>query len=150
MKKPRISSGKNSPSSIPEQQQQQSNGKSDALDAKAPSTAGDSPQPRRKSNLPDERQRSKRLFGALLGNLNPTGDRTTKRRAEIEQRRKAELKQQDDELLEDRQKRLERLAIQRRKRQIYVDEHDVRMASDLLRSSLIDLLCRCIRDIAIC
>ncbi|GIZ45462.1 hypothetical protein CKM354_000862700 [Cercospora kikuchii] len=73
----------------------------------------------------DEKQRSKRLFGALLGNLNRPSDRTSKRRAEIEQRKKAELQKQDDERLEDRQKRLERLAVQRKKEQINVDERDM-------------------------
>lgn len=84
-------------------------------------------EPRRKSGVTDEKQRSKRLFGALLGNLNQPGDRVSRRRSEIEQRRKAELQKQDDERLEDRQKRLEKLAAQRKKEQINVDEQSVRM-----------------------
>lgn len=84
---------------------------------------------RRKSGVADEKQRSKRLFGALLGNLNQPGDRVSRRRSEIEQRRKAELQKQDDERLEDRQKRLEKLAAQRKKEQINVDEQHVRYES---------------------
>jgi hypothetical protein len=80
---------------------------------------------RRKSGVADEKQRSKRLFGALLGNLNQPRDRTTKRRAEIEQRRKAELEKQDNERLEDKQRRLAKLAHQRKKEQVFVDEQNV-------------------------
>ena len=97
-------------------------------DPKSEPTAQDSRDERRKSaavKAPDEKQRSKRLFGALLGNLNRPSDRQSKRRAEIEQRKKAELKKQDDERLEDRQRRLERLATQRKREQLQVDERDV-------------------------
>ncbi|CAK1364904.1 unnamed protein product [Cercospora beticola] len=95
--------------------------------SKAQTPAEDSKDARRRSSAKgaDEKQRSKRLFGALLGNLNRPSDRTSKRRAEIEQRKKAELQKQDDERLEDRQKRLERLAVQRKKEQIDVDERDM-------------------------
>ncbi|KAM3416748.1 putative nuclear protein SDK3 [Cercospora zeina] len=87
----------------------------------------DSTDGRRRSSAKgaDEKQRSKRLFGALLGNLNRPSDRTSKRRAEIEQRKKAELQKQDDERVEDRQRRLERLAVQRKKEQINVDERNM-------------------------
>lgn len=73
----------------------------------------------------DEKQRSKRLFGALLGNLRQPGDRNSKRRQEIESRRKAELQQQDNERLEDRQRRQEQLAEQRKITQVKVDEQNV-------------------------
>jgi hypothetical protein len=56
------------------------------------------------------------LFGGLLGSLSQKDDsRTTKRRQEIESRRKAELQRQDDEHIEDKQKRLEQLAKKRRR-----------------------------------
>nr|POF17111.1 pinin like 1 [Quercus suber] len=72
-------------------------------------------QPRRGGMRAEEKQRGKRLFGALLGNLNQPSDRVAKRRQEIENRRKAELQRQDDEQLEEKQRRLARLAEQRRK-----------------------------------
>lgn len=72
-----------------------------------------------------DKQRSKRLFGALLGNLNQPGDRASKRRQEIESRRKAELQRQDDERLEDKKQRLEKLAEKRKETQREVDEKNV-------------------------
>jgi len=80
---------------------------------------------KRRSIVTDEKQRSKRLFGALLGNLNQPGDRTSKRRQEIEARRKAELQKQDDERVEDKQRRLDQMAEHRRKVQRRVDEENV-------------------------
>jgi hypothetical protein len=74
---------------------------------------GDAP---RKSSKINEKDRSRRLFGGLLGSLSQKDDsRTTKRRQEIESRRKAELQRQDDEHVEDKQKRLEQLAEKRRR-----------------------------------
>lgn len=71
---------------------------------------------RRKSNAVSEKDRSRRLFGGLLGPLSQKDDsRTTKRRQEIESRRKAELQRQDDEHVEDKQRRLEQLAEKRRR-----------------------------------
>lgn len=71
---------------------------------------------RRKSSAVNEKDRSRRLFGGLLGSLSQKGDsRTTKRRQEIESRRKAELQRQDDEHLEDKQRRLEQLAEKRKR-----------------------------------
>lgn len=89
-------------------------------------TKDDKTATRKRIGGPDEKQRSKRLFGALLGNLNQPGDRVSRRRTEIEQRKKAEVQKQDDERLEDRQRRLEKLALQRKKEQINVDEQNVR------------------------
>lgn len=87
--------------------------------------AEDTRESRRKSAVGDEKQRSKRLFGALLVSQNQPSDRVSKRRGEIEQRKKAELQKQFDERLEDRQRRLEKLAIQRKREQIRVDEDNV-------------------------
>jgi hypothetical protein len=89
-------------------------------------TTGDNKPSRKRNAASDEKQRNKRLFGALLGNLNPPSDKATKRRGETEQRRKAELQKQDDGRLENRQQKLEKIAIQRKKTQIEVDEQSVR------------------------
>lgn len=91
----------------------------------SPKTARD----RRKPSIADEKadkQRSKRLFGALLGNLNqPSDAKQSSRRAEIEARRKSEIKKQDDESLareaREREKRLE----WRRRRQGAVEEDEI-------------------------
>ncbi|KAK3676297.1 hypothetical protein LTR78_004048 [Recurvomyces mirabilis] len=82
---------------------------------------------RRKAGAMDEKQRSKRLFGSLLGNLNRPSDRASQRRQEIEARRKAELQRQDDERLEEKNRRLERLVEHRRETQITVDKEDTRI-----------------------
>ena len=122
-KRQRTSPGKSSPAApttdAPREKQKQH-----------PETATTTKEPggrdaRKKKTAGDEKQRSKRLFGALLGNLNRPSDRTTTKRAEIEQRRKAELKKQDDERLEDKQKRSEQLAKHRKREQIKIDEQDV-------------------------
>lgn len=85
---------------------------------------------KRKSGVADEKQRSKRLFGALLGNLNqPGGDRTSKRRREIEARRKAEVQRQDDERLRDKVRRVEVRDEERRVAQGKVDEVNVSLHS---------------------
>lgn len=81
---------------------------------------------RRKSSAVNEKDRSRRLFGGLLGSLSQKGDsRTAKRRQEIESRKKAELQQQDDQNLEDKQKRLEELAEKRRRVKKRMDEETV-------------------------
>ncbi|KAF2171913.1 hypothetical protein M409DRAFT_63453 [Zasmidium cellare ATCC 36951] len=140
-KRQRTSPGKNSPTTTApkdereqeqehehEHEQEQEKARpqpEDDLAVKPAQKPQDAREARRKSGVTDEKQRSKRLFGALLGNLNQPGDRVSRRRSEIEQRRKAELQKQDDERLEDRQKRLEKLAVQRKKEQINVDEQNM-------------------------
>lgn len=129
-KRQRTSSGKNSPE----------NPLASKMEPNAPTdTPRDTPKPtqkdeqgrtkeaRRRSAKPDDKQRSKRLFGALLGNLNASqpNDRAAKRRADIEARRKAELAKQDNVRLEDKQRRLRELAQHRKRKQIYMDEQDV-------------------------
>lgn len=84
---------------------------------------------RRRSTAVDEKQRGKRLFGALLGNLKQPSDRVSKKRQEIEGRRKAELQRQDNERLEDKQRRLDRLAAHRKNVQKTVDQENVRIRS---------------------
>ncbi|KAK0248140.1 hypothetical protein LTS09_016724 [Friedmanniomyces endolithicus] len=83
--------------------------------------------PRRRSGVTDEKQRSKRLFGALLGNLNQPSDRTSKRRQEIEARKQAELQRQDEERNVDKLRRLEALTEHRRKVQKKVDGENMRI-----------------------
>ncbi|KAK0273405.1 hypothetical protein LTR54_010054 [Friedmanniomyces endolithicus] len=80
--------------------------------------------PRRRSVVTDEKQRSKRLFGALLGNLNQPSDRTSKRRQENEVRKQAELQRRDEERNVDKLRRLEALTEHRRKVQKKVDEEN--------------------------
>lgn len=125
-KRQRTSPGKSSPTIAPKDEGGEGQAQADDNSVKPTQKAGDAREARRKSGVTDEKQRSKRLFGALLGNLNQPGDRVSRRRSEIEQRRKAELQKQDDERLEDRQKRLEKLAAQRKREQINVDEQNVR------------------------
>lgn len=82
----------------------------------------------RKPSIADEKQRSKRLFGALLGNLSQSGEsRTSKRRQEIEVRKKAELQRQDDERLEDKQRRQEKYDAWRKLEQVRLGEENVRL-----------------------
>lgn len=84
---------------------------------------------RRKSSAVEEKQRSKRLFGALLGSLNQSreagGDRATKRRKEIEDRRKAELRRQDERDARDLQQKRDRLVELRRREKDDIDEQNV-------------------------
>ncbi|GAB7327952.1 hypothetical protein MBLNU13_g11718t2 [Cladosporium sp. NU13] len=88
----------------------------ESTDKAAEEQAPQQAETRRKSSAVNEKDRSRRLFGGLLGSLSQKGDsRTTKRRQEIESRRKAELQRQDDEHLEDKQRRLEQLAEKRRR-----------------------------------
>ncbi|KAK5135542.1 hypothetical protein LTR08_005177 [Meristemomyces frigidus] len=104
-------------------------------DTRAAAADAETAEPRRKSGgIAAEKQRSKRLFGALLGNLNkPGGDRTSLRRQEIEARRKAELLRQDEERREEKALRLERRTERRREVQVAVDEDQMRMRhEDLL------------------
>lgn len=84
---------------------------------------------RRKSSKINEKDRSRRLFGGLLGSLSQKDDsRTTKRRQEIESRRKAELQRQDDEHVEDKQRRLEQLAEKRSRVKKGIEDEMVRMS----------------------
>ncbi|KAK5714345.1 hypothetical protein LTR17_017201 [Elasticomyces elasticus] len=136
-KRQRTSPGKNSPTAVKietETVKQDLSDKHDtpaheakSLESKPEQPNTDTTQPRRKGIVTDEKQRSKRLFGALLGNLNQPGDRTSKRRQEIEARRKAELQRQDDERVEEKQRRLEALAEHRTAVQKKVDEESMRI-----------------------
>lgn len=121
-KRQRTSPGKNSPTATRDDAAGEKDSNERPTDENKPGDIGDT---RRKSSAVDEKQRSKRLFGALLGNLRQPGDRNSKRRQEIESRRKAELQQQDNERLEDRQRRQEQLAEQRKITQVKVDEQNV-------------------------
>jgi len=128
-KRQRISPGKNSPTAAASSSSSPSQTR-DKRDTPRDSKLDDSRDSRRKSGgVGDEKQRSKRLFGALLGNLNQPSDRASKRRQEIESRRKAELQRQDDERLEDKQRRLDAVREHRRKAQEEVDEENVRLRS---------------------
>ncbi|KAK4897005.1 hypothetical protein LTR27_005252 [Elasticomyces elasticus] len=136
-KRQRTSPGKNSPTAVKietETVKQDLSDKHDtpaheakSLESKPEPPNTDTTHPRRKGVVTDEKQRSKRLFGALLGNLNQPGDRTSKRRQEIEARRKAELQRQDDERVEEKQRRVEALVEHRTTVQKKVDEESMRI-----------------------
>jgi hypothetical protein len=109
--------------------------------------------PRRKSSAINEKDRSRRLFGGLLGSLSQKGDsRTTKRRQEIESRRKAELQRQDDEHIEDKQRRLEQLAEKRRrvKKELEAETVRIRGQTCTTRDLTADHASRCATDTATC
>lgn len=125
-KRQRISPGKNSPAGARDDAENNQVTKEGAESPAQEQPKVDTREARRKSSLADEKQRSKRLFGALLGSLNQPGDRTSKRRQEIESRRKAELQRQDDERVEDKLRRQEQLAERRKREQARVDEENVR------------------------
>ena len=125
-KRQRTSPGKNSPTATRDDAASANDSNGTPAKEQKPVDGGDA---RRRSSKVDEKGRSKRLFGALLGNLRHPGDRTTKRRQEIEERRKAELEKQDHERLEDRQRRKEQLAEQRKVTQVRVDEQNVSMGN---------------------
>lgn len=128
-KRQRTSSGKNSPENPLANETESDLPKDSPSETVKPAPKIEkSNEPRRRSAVHDDKQRSKRLFGALLGNLNASqpSDRAAKRRADIEARRKAELAKQDNERLEDKQRRLRELTQHRKRKQIYMDEQDVR------------------------
>lgn len=107
---------------------------------------------RRKSSAINEKDRSRRLFGGLLGSLSQKGDsRTAKRRQEIESRRKAELQRQDDEHVEDKQRRLEQLAEKRRRVKKELEAETVFLQDRVVVGKLeTDHASRCATDTAIC
>ncbi|KAK5174528.1 uncharacterized protein LTR77_001608 [Saxophila tyrrhenica] len=117
------------PSASTEQEQPEPSTSMDHEDKASSNGAPEPPtaRPRRRPEVSDEKQRSKRLFGALLGSLNQKGGETSKRRQEIETRRKAELQKQDEQRAEDEAKRRERAIEWRRQRQRRVDEDEMRI-----------------------
>ena len=84
------------------------------------STTQDKPADRRRSYIDDERNRAKRMFGALSSTLAQSGSRITpaqKRRSEIEQKQRAKLRQEAEELAAQRRRRLAELKKQREREQ---------------------------------
>ena len=86
-------------------------------------------QQRRRSNgQVEERKRSRRLFGALIGTLSQTSTKSTaaqRRRADIEQKQQTKLKLQAEELDQERLKRLEAVMRVRRREQRKFDDQSV-------------------------
>jgi hypothetical protein len=121
-KRTRLSPGKKSP--LPTEEEPTEGAVDQSRHLSPESKPEEKKEPRRKTAI-DDKQRSKRLFGALFSHTNAAGDKLSRRRSEIEQRKKAELKKQDDERVEDRLKRLAKLAVYRQKEQINVDERNV-------------------------
>jgi hypothetical protein len=122
-KRQRTNSGKNSPN-IAQHDAAAGSKKEEpsSTESRKASVASDT---RRKSSAVDEKGKAKRLFGGLLGSLAQPSDRTSKRRQEIESRRKAELAQQDAARIEDKLKRAERFIEKRKVVRVKVDEENV-------------------------
>ncbi|KAG9519900.1 hypothetical protein KCV07_g4542, partial [Aureobasidium melanogenum] len=81
----------------------------------------------------DEKKRTQRLFGGLLGGLGqtrPANSQAAKRRAEQEERRR----QKEQELSERQTERLELLNVARRKEQRRVDEASLRIKHESLKA----------------
>jgi len=84
------------------------------------SNAQDNPTERKRSYIDDERSRAKRMFGALSNTLAQSRNRVTpaeKRRSEIEQKQRAKLRQEAEELAAQRRRRLAELKKQREREQ---------------------------------
>lgn len=74
----------------------------------------------------EERQRGKRLFGALLGTLSQSSSTTAqKRRLDIERKQQEKLKLQTQEYDEDKKQRLNALEDTRQQEQIKYDKQSV-------------------------
>lgn len=87
--------------------------------------------PRRKSSAmgsgaAEERRRGQRLFGALLGTLSQTSAKPAhRRRDEIEKRQQEKLRQKDEEVTVEKQRKREELEAIRRKEQKLWDRQGV-------------------------
>ena len=91
-------------------------------------TAKAEQQRRRSNGQVEERKRSRRLFGALIGTLSQSSTKTTaaqRKRADVEQKQQAKLKMQAEELDQERLKRLEAVMRVRRREQRKFDEQSV-------------------------
>lgn len=81
---------------------------------------------RRRNGQMEERKRGQRLFGALLGTLSQSSSSTAqKRRTDIERKQQAKLKEQAEELDEQKKQRLESLMAVRRNEQKKYDKQSV-------------------------
>jgi hypothetical protein len=83
---------------------------------------------RKRSYIDDERSRAKRMFGALSSTLAQSRTRVTpaeKRRSEIEQKQRAKLRQEAEELAAQRRRRLAELKKQREREQWDYDREAV-------------------------
>nr|KMM72062.1 hypothetical protein CPAG_08361 [Coccidioides posadasii RMSCC 3488] len=90
---------------------------------------------RQKTGREEERKRGQRLFGALLGTLSQSSlTATQKRRADIERKQQAKLKQQDEEYDEQYRKRREELMARRRRDQVVYERESLRVRHSNLRA----------------
>jgi hypothetical protein len=91
---------------------------------------------RRESGKAEERNRGKRMFGALLGALSQSGSSAAqKRRADIEKRQQAKLKLISDEASLREREQMEQLKIRRRREQWKFDEQSVSADRRIVSSS---------------
>ena len=101
-------------------------------------------QGRRRNGQVEERKRSKRLFGALIGTLSQSSTKITvaqRRRADIEQKQQTKLKMQAEELDQKRLKRLEVVMSVRRREQKKFDEQMVSTVRNRLSCKDITISC---------
>ena len=97
------------------------------------SKAQDNPPERKRSYVDDERGRARRMFGALSNTLAQSRTRVTpaeKRRSEIEQKQRAKLRQEAEELAAQRRRRLAELKKQREREQWDYDREVVCYSSN--------------------
>jgi pinin/SDK/memA/ protein conserved region len=77
---------------------------------------------RKAATATEERKRGQRIFGGLLGALSQTSSTAAqKRRADIEQRQQAKLKQQNEQQSETKRKLKEDIVLERRKQQKHLE-----------------------------
>jgi pinin/SDK/memA/ protein conserved region len=95
--------------------------------------------PRRKPSVTgtgaaEERKRSQRLFGALLGTLSQSSTTTAqRRRADIEKKQLGKLQQRDEELEDEKRRKREKLDAVRRVEQRIWDERSVSLSLEMER-----------------
>ncbi|KAL1961151.1 hypothetical protein VTO42DRAFT_3096 [Malbranchea cinnamomea] len=117
---------------------------SEAKDSKASTTEADARRDKRKSGAEEERKRGQRLFGALLGTLSQSSTTPAqKRRADIERKQQAKLREQDAEYNEERKRRYEELMVARRREQRIYD----RQAMELRHSNML-AMAHCLKTTA--
>ena len=99
------------------------------------------------SGAAEERRRGQRLFGALLGTLSQSSTtKAQRRRADVEKRQLGKLQQRDEELEEEKRRKLEKLNLLRTKEQNVWDEQNVQAYHRLTRLGA-DTKDRCVCDI---
>ncbi|KAI4093443.1 MAG: hypothetical protein LQ344_002856 [Seirophora lacunosa] len=98
----------------------------DNIEAPTSPKAKERREDRRRGGQMEERKRGQRLFGALLGTLSQSSSSTAqKRRTDIERKQQAKLREQAEELDEQKKQRLESLLVVRRNEQKKYDKQSM-------------------------